>query len=59
VQATLDQYGRDRSYMNCAESRTDAARIYDADTRLRPRALKREVDPRRVFKASQEIPPLM
>ncbi len=58
VKATFDRYGRGRAYANFAEHATDASRVYDADTYLRLRALKREVDPDRVFKASQEIPPL-
>ena len=58
MKATLDRYGRGRAYTNFAEHATDASRIYDADTYLRLRALKSEVDPDRVFKASQEIPPL-
>ena len=58
VQATLDRYGRGRSYMNFAEHATDGARIFGADAYLRLRALKSNVDPDRLFKASQEIPPL-
>jgi FAD/FMN-containing dehydrogenase len=58
VKGTLDRHGRGRAYMNFTEHAADPACMFDEDTYLRLRALKSEVDPGRLFKASQEIAPL-
>jgi FAD/FMN-containing dehydrogenase len=58
VKGMLDRHGRGRAYMNFAEHATDPACMFDEHAYLRLRALKSEVDPGRVFRASQEIPPL-
>jgi FAD/FMN-containing dehydrogenase len=58
VKGTLDRYGHGTAYMNFAEQRTDPGTLYGADTYLRLRALKAEVDRGRLFRANQEILPL-
>jgi hypothetical protein len=58
VNGTLNRHGRGRLYMNFAEHATDPGSMFGEESYLRLRALKSEVDPGRLFKASQEIPPL-
>jgi FAD/FMN-containing dehydrogenase len=58
VKETLDAYGRGRAYMNFAEHATEGGCIYAGETYQRLRALKTQVDPDRLFRATHEIPPL-
>ncbi len=57
VKAALLPWGRGRSYLNFAEEPVDAAAFFGHEAYRRLRDLRGQMDPDRLFRASQEIPP--
>ena len=53
----LAPWGRSRAYLNFAESPVDAAAMFAPEAYTRLRRLRGRLDPDRLFRATQEIPP--
>ena len=56
VREALAPWDADRAYLNFAERRTDAGRLFDPTAYARLRAIKAAVDPRDLFRGNHAIP---
>src|SRR3954454_3652259 len=57
VKQALARYDSGREYLNFAEHRTDARRLWPVDTYERLREVKGEHDPLDIFRANHQVPP--